>query len=128
MPKGIFSKLIVTGCLLFIVLFTIAVLYCFYVHQIEPTIITPLVYSFFGGELVMLFLKKRKDQNNQDKENKRNHKDNVCVNNNDNNNINSNTNLKLTIDDQGNYQYVDSNQTYKQEESIDEDRLENKTI
>ena len=144
MPKGVFSKLIVAGCLLFIVLFTIAVLYCFYVHQVEPTIITPLVYSFFGGELVMLFLKKRKDQNNQDKENERNHKDNACVdsvNNNNNNNDNNdndnndnsnsnnnNTNLKLTIDDQGNYQYINSDQIYKQEESIDEDRLENKTI
>lgn len=117
MPKGVFSKLIVTGCLLFIVLFTIAVLYCFYVHQIEPTIITPLVYSFFGGELVMLFLKKRKDQNNQDKENERKHNDYKCS-----------DNAKLTIDNNGNYQYINSDQTYKQEESIDEDRLENKTI
>lgn len=67
MKKGLFSKLVVTGCILFIIFFTIAVLYCFYVHQIEPTIITPLVYSFFGGELVMLFLKKRMDIN-KDKE------------------------------------------------------------
>ena len=65
MKKGLFSKLVVTGCILFIIFFTLAVLYCFYVHQIEPTIITPLVYSFFGGELVMLFLKKRMDINKE---------------------------------------------------------------
>ena len=65
MKKGLFSKLVVTGCILFIIFFTLAILYCFYVHQVEPTIITPLVYSFFGGELVMLFLKKRMDINKE---------------------------------------------------------------
>lgn len=62
LKKGTYGKIIVVACILFIVFYTIATLYAFYVKGIEPTILTPLVYSFFGGELVMLFLKKRQDQ------------------------------------------------------------------
>lgn len=68
MKKGTYGKLIVVFCILFIMGYTIATLYSFYKNQAEPTVLTPLVYSFFGGELVMLFLKKRFDQksNNND--------------------------------------------------------------
>lgn len=61
LKKGMFSKICVLGSLLFIVAYTIVITYTFYRHSTEPTILTPLVYSFFGGELVMLFLKKRLD-------------------------------------------------------------------
>ena len=61
MKKGTFGKITAALCIGFIVIYTVAVLYNFYVHNSEPTILTPLVYSFFGGELTLLFLKRRHD-------------------------------------------------------------------
>jgi len=62
MKKGLFGKLMVVFCLLFIISYTIVITYIFARKGIEPTILTPLVYSFFGGELVILFLKKKNDK------------------------------------------------------------------
>lgn len=49
-----FNKKIVTFSISFVVIYTIFVMYNFYVHGIEPSVLTPYVYSFFGGELLIL--------------------------------------------------------------------------
>jgi hypothetical protein len=60
--KGLFGKIIVILCIYFIIRYTNKVLTIFENTGVEPTILTPLVYSFFGGELVILFLKKKNDK------------------------------------------------------------------
>jgi len=68
MQQGVFGKLIVILCLFFIIGYTVVITYVFYKNGIEPAILTPLVYSFFGGELVLLYLKKIKTKNNHKKQ------------------------------------------------------------
>lgn len=57
MNKGCFSKIIVAICILFIMAYTIGSMYMFFRMGSEMTVLTPLVYAFFGTELCMLLVK-----------------------------------------------------------------------
>ena len=57
MNKGCFSKIVVVICILFIMSYTLGSMFMFYKVGAEMTVLTPLVYAFFGTELCMLLVK-----------------------------------------------------------------------
>lgn len=57
MNKGCFSKIVVVICILFIMAYTLGSMFMFYKVGAEMTVLTPLVYAFFGTELCMLLVK-----------------------------------------------------------------------